>query len=183
MANGERTKTTLPPLKPAKAGLTVKDIASVPRNSRELRFTRNAAGAGLLIMAALCGGASLMCYVICSDALISQMLMPLWVMELIGLSATAINAYLGLYCLRIAYIIVSPVGIEILPFRNPRHTMRLYMWHDLLGAEFNDREMVLHHCDDTYEHLSLLAMNPRQRKMLRRAVTQRLHHLLASFPK
>lgn len=77
-----------------------------------------------------------------------------------------------------AYLILTPLGIEIFPFFRPSAGMRLVTWQEIQGAEVDDRlkRLTLHHdaAETSGIHLSLGPIRKDRRTLLAKAVIGRV---------
>lgn len=121
---------------------------AVAEPEKELRFTRAA-------QAPLFYGASV---VFCAASMAVFMLSTQdWAMEgplidgwlwlcLPGLLLMGVSLRLGLRCTRHAYLILSPLGVEIFPFVKPEKNLQIIYWSEVVDAEFSagQKQMTLH---------------------------------------
>lgn len=70
-------------------------------------------------------------------------------MQAAALIPAVLFLYLGLRCLKHAAVIVTPLGVEILPFVRPRHTMRWHLWQQICSAERDGTRLTLRLADGT----------------------------------
>ncbi len=79
---------------------------------------------------------------------------------------------------RHAYLILTPLGIEIFPFFKPADGMRLVMWQEVDHAEVDEKStrLTLHHDAGKTSgiHLSLTPIRADRRTLLAKAVLGRL---------
>lgn len=82
----------------------------------------------------------------------------------------------ALHCVRHAYIILSPVGVEIFPLIRPERNMRLVPWAQITEAEFSKLRLTLHYNAEHTAgiHLSLRPLSPLGRLLLEKAILGRL---------
>jgi len=101
---------------------------------------------------------------------------PGWAM--IPLAVGCALAALAMRLTKHAYLIVTPLGIEIFPFFRPALGMQLIVWSEIHSAEVDARHSRLTlHRDAAHSsgiHLSLAPIDPRKRDLLARAVLSRL---------
>ena len=101
---------------------------------------------------------------------------PLWALGPLVLAALAGRLAAGLT--RHAYLIVTPLGIEIFPFFRPAARMHLVVWQEIAAADTNARTTVLtlHHdaARTSGIHLSLKPVRADRRPLLARAVIGRV---------
>ena len=106
----------------------------VRQPAKELRFTRSRQAAGFWIIAAMLGAAAL---VLAASGLYRgenpALPHPAWAV----LPATAAGALarLAWRCTRHAYLILTPLGIEIFPLLRPAHGMQCVMWGEIHAAD------------------------------------------------
>lgn len=79
---------------------------------------------------------------------------------------------------RHAYLILTPLGIEIFPFFRPANGMRLITWQEVAAAEVNEKNtrLTLHHNAEKSAgiHLSLIPIRADRRTLLAKAVIGRV---------
>jgi hypothetical protein len=100
---------------------------------------------------------------------------PLWALAPLVLALA--SARLAVNLTRHAYLILTPLGIEIFPFFRPAAGMRLVVWQEVHSAEVNAAGTVLtlHHdaAKTSGIHLSLKPVRADRRALLAKAVTGR----------
>lgn len=144
---------------------------------KELRFTRSAQAVVFWILAAV--------LVACGVTLLASALYrdinpflphPLWALLPLGLALAA--ARIGLKMTRHAYLILTPLGLEIFPFFRPDKGMRLVLWQEIHEAEMdrNLRRLTLHHDAQRTSgiHLSLAPIQKDRRALLAKAMAGRV---------
>ncbi|MGL4399544.1 MAG: hypothetical protein ACRCXD_06725 [Luteolibacter sp.] len=101
---------------------------------------------------------------------------PVW--ALLPLATAAALASLAMKMTRHAYLILTPLGIEIFPFFRPAEGMRLVLWQELDHAEVDQKakRLTLHHdaAETSGIHLSLTPIRRDRRTLLAKAVLGRL---------
>lgn len=102
--------------RPVQAGLGVEDIRHIPVQKRELRFTRNRAGAILTAAGVLLAATAAFLQLTGYDTITPYLPAPLWAMQAAALVPAVLCLTAGCRCLKHAAVIVTPVGVEILPF-------------------------------------------------------------------
>lgn len=162
---------------PVRAGLGVDDIRHIPVRERELRFTRNRAGALLMASALVLIAVAGLLQLTEHDTITPYLPAPLPAMQVAALVPAALCLYLGRRCLKYAAVIVTPLGVEILPFIRPRHTMQWHLWQQISTADRDGKRLTLHLADGTAAVIRMAAMAPASRDMLARAVHARLNSL------
>jgi hypothetical protein len=144
---------------------------------KELRFTRSGQAAAFWLLAAVLAAiaVTLLATAIYRD--INPLLPhPAW--ALLPLALAILIARLALRLTRHAYLILTPLGIEIFPFFRPTHSMRLVTWQEIAKAEVNERltRLTLHHNAEKNSgiHLSLTPIRADRRPLLAKAVIGRI---------
>lgn len=79
----------------------------------------------------------------------------------------------GSRCLKHAAVIVTPVGVEILPFLRTRRTMQWFFWQQISSADREGGRLNLRLADGSTVAVSLRPMTAASRDMLAHAVRQR----------
>ena len=101
---------------------------------------------------------------------------PAW--ALIPLVLAVVAARLAVNLTRHAYLILTPLGIEIFPFFRPASGMRLVVWQEIHAAEVNANAslLTLHHDAEQTAgiHLSLRPIRADRRDLLAKAVIRRV---------
>lgn len=165
---------------PVQPGLGVEDIRHIPVRERELRFTRNRSGAILVTAGFLLIAIAAFLQLTGYDTITPYLPAPLWVMQAVALVPAVLCLYLGSRCLKYAAVIVTPLGVEILPFLRPSRTMRWYLWQQINSADRKGGHLNLHLADGSTVSISLRPMTRASRNMLVHAVRQRVNTLQCS---
>jgi len=80
----------------------------------------------------------------------------------------------GLRCTRHAYLILSPLGIEIFPFIKPEKNLQIIYWSEVVGADFSadSKRMILHFNEEKKSGVvvSLMPIPAARRGLLEKAV-------------
>lgn len=79
-------------------------------------------------------------------------------------------------CARHAYILLSPIGIEIFPFFRPDANLQVVPWAQIDDAEVNDTRLTLHFNPEKTSgiHLSLAPLSRNARQLLAAAIRGRM---------
>ena len=144
---------------------------------KELRFTRAGQAPAFWIAAAVLASIAL---TLLASALYRtqnpQVPHPAWALIPLGLAFLTVRTALRLT--RHAYLILTPLGIEVFPFFRPANGMRLVMWHEIHAAEVaGDLTLLtLHHNAERTSgvHLSLKPIPPAKLPLLLQALAGRL---------
>ena len=151
--------------------------ATIQSPERELRFTRSGQASHFWVAAAVLAaiGITLLATAIYRD-INPQLPHPAWALLPLALAASVARVAMGLT--RHAYLILTPLGIEIFPFFRPAEGMRLVLWQELDHAEVNEKNtrLTLHHDAGKSSgiHLSLTPIRADRRTLLAKAVLGRL---------
>lgn len=165
---------------PVQPGLGVEDIRHIPVRERELRFTRNRAGSILVAAGFLLTAVAAFLQLTGYDTITPYLPAPLWAMQAAALVPAVLCVYSGIRCLKYAAVIVTPLGVEILPSLRPRRTMRWYLWQQMASADRKGKRLNLHLADGADVSISLRSMTPASRNLLVHAVRQRVNTLQRS---
>jgi lysylphosphatidylglycerol synthetase-like protein (DUF2156 family) len=151
--------------------------AKIQSPEKELRFTRSGQAVHFWIGAAVLAavGITILATAIYRD-INPRLPHPVWALLPLTLAAIAIHFAVGLT--RHAYLILTPLGIEIFPFFRPSAGMRLVLWQELNHAEVNEKNtrLTLHHDSEKTSgiHLSLIPIRADRRTLLAKAAIGRL---------
>ena len=149
----------------------------VAQPHQELRFTRAGQAAGFWIAAAAAAGAvvTLLVASLCRGEN-PRLPHPAW--ALVPLAASFLCARVALRCTRKAYLILTPLGVEIFPFFRPAAGLRLIAWPEIAAVETDParRRLTLHFNREKTAgvHLSLRPVPPARRDLLLAALQGRI---------
>ncbi len=144
---------------------------------KELRFTRSSQATLFWIGAAVLAtvGIILLATTIYRD-INPALPHPAWALVPLAFSAFMVHAAVRLT--HHAYLILTPLGIEIFPFFRPTAGMQLILWQEIDHAEVNEKitRLTLHHDSEKTSgiHLSLTPIRADRRTLLAKAVIGRL---------
>jgi hypothetical protein len=144
---------------------------------KELRFTRAGQAPHFWVAAAVLAS---MAMTVLASAIYRadnpQLPHPAW--AAIPLALALIAASTALHLTRHAYLILTPLGIEIFPFFQPAKSMQLVAWQEIAAAEVdaNLTRLTLHHNAEQTSgiHLSLAPIRHDRRHLLAAAIAGRL---------
>ncbi len=151
--------------------------ANIQSPEKELRFTRSGQAALFWVLAAMLAaiGITMVATAFYRD-INPEIPHPVWALIPLGLAAGVARLAIGLT--RHAYLILTPLGIEIFPFFRPAEGMRLVTWQEVSAAEVDEpaTRLTLHHdaAKTSGIHLSLLPIRADRRSLLAKAVLGRL---------
>ena len=145
---------------------------------KELRFTRSGQAVVFWLLAAFLAAVAV---TLCASSLYRDVnpdlphlawgLLPLWLAVVLARFAVGLTRH--------AYLILTPLGIEIFPFFRPARGMRLVTWQEVADAEADASctMLTLHHNPEKSSgiRLSLKPIRADRRALLVRAVTGRVH--------
>lgn len=146
----------------------------VAEPSKELRFTRAGQAAGFWIAAATLAMAALVFFLLTPHrAENPELPHPAW--GLIPLILAVALARLGWHCTRHAYLILSPIGVEVFPLLRPAATMQVIPWQQIDSAEIAPLRLTLHFNTEKSAgiHLSLSPIAKDRRELLAKAILGR----------
>ncbi|MCX8495160.1 MAG: hypothetical protein ORN51_03150 [Akkermansiaceae bacterium] len=144
---------------------------------KELRFTRSGQAVGFWVSAAVLASVGITLLATASYRDINPLLPhPAWALLPLGISFIFVRIAMNLT--RHAYLILTPLGIEIFPFFRPSAGMNLVVWQEIDHAEVNEKAtlLTLHHNAEKSSgiHLSLKPIRADKRSLLAKAVLARL---------
>lgn len=125
-------------------------VKPVAEPEKEIRFTRSAQASTFFFLGAICT-------MIAIGILFNEYVnwgpwhadfKAYWWLSLIPLVPAAIFFRIGIHCVRHAYIILTPMGVELFPFWKPQKNLQVIFWSDIDHAEFNDHLMTLHYNEE-----------------------------------
>lgn len=144
---------------------------------KELRFTRSRQAVAFWMAAAICVAVAvtlLATSIYRAEA--PEIPHPAW--ALLPLTGAFFCCRKAIHLTRHAYLILTPLGIEIFPFFKPADGMRLVTWQEIGAAEVDENLTVLtlHHdaARTSGIHLSLSPIQADRRSLLAKAVLGRL---------
>ena len=151
--------------------------ATIQSPEKELRFTRSGQASHFWVGAAVLAsvGITLLATSFYRD-INPRLPHPTW--ALLSLILAAVMARLAVGMTRHAYLILTPLGIEIFPFFRPAEGMRLVLWQEVDHAEVDEKttRLTLHHDAGKSSgiHLSLTPIRADRRTLLAKAVIGRV---------
>jgi hypothetical protein len=141
---------------------------------KELRFTRAGQAQGFIVIAAV----SFAFFLLIGLTWFMGHPTFTWWMALPFLVLAAILTKVSAHCARHAYLILTPLGLEIFPLITPRKNLNLVYWTQIKDAEFDDEltALKLHFNEDQSAGiiLSLKPIPTKKRPLLKKALEGRL---------
>ena len=144
---------------------------------KELRFTRASQAVGFWLLAAVATmGAITLGVVSCYRAGNPELPGTYWALIPLAIAIGAVR--LAIHLNRHAYLILTPLGIDIFPFLFPAKNMRTVFWQQVRAIDIDPRGNVLTlHFDQEKNsgiHLSLRPLGRQQRRLIVRALEGRI---------
>ena len=147
---------------------------TVAEPHKELRFTRAGQAQGMFIAATVAFAFALLTAI---TWLIGHPDFHWWT-PLPFLILAWVLARIALHCTRHAYIILTPMGVEIFPLLKPEKNLNLIYWTELDHADFNeDLTLAKLHRNAQESSGAVLSLKPilaKQRPFLKKALEGRL---------
>lgn len=148
-------------------------MPAVADPAKELRFTRARQAVGFWLGAAVLAVAGILCLAVApARAANPQLPAPWWGLAPLVLAGLA--ARTAVRCSRHAYLIFTPIGLEIFPFFRPASGMQLVPWGQVAAAETDDppTRLTLHFNPGQTAgiHLSLAPIPKPQRRLVACAI-------------
>lgn len=144
---------------------------------KELRFTRSGQAAVFWLVSAVLATIAITMFVTSIYRDVNPRL-PHSGWAMLPLVMAGLCARVAVKLTRHAYLILTPIGIEIFPFFRPSQKMHLVLWQELNHAEVDDKitRLTLHHDQEKTSgiHLSLSPIRADRRTLLAKAVLGRL---------
>ena len=149
---------------------------SIAEPEKELRFTRGAQAMTFFALAVVVFALTLALFILSTQdwGMEEPLLTGWWWVCFPGLFSCYALFWLGLYCNRHAYIILSPLGVEVFPFLKASQNLRVVYWSQVADVEFpvGDNQMVLHFTEEKKSGIiaSLKPIPGKKRHLLEKAV-------------
>ncbi len=145
---------------------------SIAEPEKELRFTRAAQAPLFFAFSVLFFAATIAVLILSTQdwGMDDPILDGWWWLCLPGLLLCYWMVRLGLRCTRHAYIILSPLGVEIFPFFKAKDNLQVIYWSQVADAEFTPdaKNLVLHFTEEKKSGV-VVSLKP---------IPQVRHHLL-----
>jgi len=99
-----------------------------------------------------------------------------WYYALTALIPAFIFLRTAFHCIRHAYIILTPMGIEIFPFFKPKKNLQIIFWQEIDSSEIQDENLILHNNSEKTSGtiITLKPLTEKQIPLLEKAITARL---------
>lgn len=145
---------------------------SLKAPEKELRFTRSRQAVPFWLLGVVLAFAALGLGVMWRENL--SLWPPVW-LALVPLAGSIAAFWMATRLTRHAYLLLSPVGVEIFPFFKPVTNFQLVTWADIGAADVSGDgrwlTLTLAGYEDAKIILSLEPLEPRARDLLARAIT------------
>jgi hypothetical protein len=146
---------------------------------KELRFTRSGQAVAFCVAGAvLCGIAVTLLATAYYRDMNPELPHPAWAVPCIALSVGAL--FVARHLTRHAYLILTPMGLEIFPFFRPASRMQAVFWQEICAAEIDSggKWLTLHYNGEKTAgmHLSLSPVRKKLRSLLAAAVLGRVQN-------
>lgn len=154
---------------------------AIAEPEKELRFTRSSQAQLFFLIAVFCVAITVcsLFYSYINWGASDYTLKTYFWVYLLPLIPAAILIKIAMHCVRYAYIILSPLGIEIFPFVKPEDNLQVIYWSQIDHVEFDYDIMTLHF--DAEESsgvvVSLAPIQKKQWKLLEHAVHARIKEI------
>lgn len=144
-------------------------------NAREIRFTRAGQATPLWLGAAVGLTAAAAMFLMgwaTGNAVVDRL--SGWAVLPAALAGILVK--LAIHCTRHAYLILTPLGIEVIPLFRPAARMQLVAWGQIDSLDCSDSRLTLHFNREKSSgvHLSLRPLRHDQRVLLKTALAGRL---------
>jgi len=148
---------------------------AVAEPHKELRFTRAAQAALFWVASAVFAIIAITLLATAPYRAINPALPhPLW--ALLPIAGAWLSIRVAIRCTKHAYLILSPLGIEIFPFFKPVAGMQMIPWTQITAVEVSEKLITLHFAKDQSSgiHLSLSPIEKSKRPLLAKALKGRV---------
>ena len=144
---------------------------------KELRFTRSGQAVGFFVVGAVfCGVAVTLIATGVYRPENPELPHPAWAVPCLVLAVCSF--ILASRLTKHAYLILTPIGLEIFPFFRPAKGMQMVFWQEISAAEIDERGkwLTLHFNNERTAgiHLSLSPVRKKLRNLLAKAVRGRV---------
>lgn len=157
---------------------------TVAEPEKEIRFTRSSQATTFFFLGVICT-------MICIGTLFNEYInwgpwhadfKAYWWLSLIALIPAAIFFRIGIHCIRHAYIILTPLGVEIFPLWKPQKNLQVIFWSDIDHADFRHHTMTLHYNKEETGGVvvSLKPIGKLNYPLIQKAITGRMNQKVQS---
>jgi len=150
----------------------------VQEPNKELRFTRAAQALPWFILSAILFTFTVVGVIFFAFpiSMKSQLFTAWWWIIIPSSILCFFTTRIAIRCAKHAYLLLTPLGIEIFPFFKPEKNLRVIYWQEIHSAEMDEKEMRIHF---NAEHsagviLSLKPIPQKRIKLLKKALLTQL---------
>lgn len=147
---------------------------AVAESHKELRFTRAGQATGLAIATSMLVITAVLFFGLARYRPDNpQLPHPAW--GVLPLVLAIVSARLAWRCAKHAYLLLTPLGVEIFPFFRPAKGMQVILWSEIADAEIDSNRLTLHFTAEKTAgvHLSLSPISRPKRLLLATAIQGR----------
>lgn len=160
-------------------GLGVKDIEHVPLADRELRFTRNRLAVIFAFLGVFFFSVAGFLQLTGYDTIPAYLPARLWIMQLICIIPAIICFWLCRRAIKHVAIILTPLGVEYLPFFNARKSMKWVPWQHISHFSPHSHHIALTLTNNETWSLPLFSLSKHSRTLVLHALNSRLSKIHA----
>ncbi|MEO1857707.1 MAG: hypothetical protein ABGY95_10155 [Rubritalea sp.] len=158
-------------------GLSPKAVAE---SHKELRFTRTRQASQFFILTAfllVLGVASFVALYVSWGPKDLDFRLYAWFC-LTPLIPSYFTLRLAIHCVRYAYILLTPMGVEVFPFFQPEKNLQIIFWQEVDSFDISPSLLTLHSSPEKTSGtvLTLKPLAPAQISLLRKAIEARTNH-------
>lgn len=128
---------------------------------KELRFTRSRQGVLLFLTSTLLFAIAIAIVYLAIDqwGMDEPILKGYMWIAIFPFLAACILLRVALRCLRHAYILLTPMGVEIFPFWKPEKNLQIIYWQEITAVDITKRNLTLHF-NETHTSGVVISLNP-----------------------
>ena len=150
----------------------------VAESEKELRFTRSAQAPLFYIIAAVAVATTIGIIILSTQkwGMSPPPLQKWWWLIIPDLMIGFWFFRIGLRCSQHAYLILTPLGVEIFPFFRAQKNLQVIYWTQIVEAEVTKSKLIMHFSDQRNSGVivSLRPVLHRQRELLKKAIDGRM---------
>lgn len=149
-------------------------MVSAPQ--KELRFTRSGQAVAFCVLGAVCFGIAVTLLATSIYRPINPELPhPAWIVPCFAMAFAAF--WLARHLTLHAYLILTPMGLEIFPFYRPAKGMQMVLWQEISAVDADKNWLSLHFNNEKTSgmHLSIGPVRKNLRPLLIKAITSRVN--------
>lgn len=151
---------------------------AVAKPERELRFTRMAQAPLFYFISAVAAAAALGIIILSTQkwGMSPPPMHQWWWLIIPDIFIGWWFLRLGLSCNQYAYLILTPLGLEIFPFFNARRNLQVIYWTQIAEVDYGSSKLTIHFSEQKNSGviISLRPIAPQQRELLKKAIEGRM---------